>query len=126
MLGFAMEIRTITESWAPLFLQNAQNNFNPKQFWTIFEIGGLIGSLVSGALVQLFYRVMSKEASRFLVANFSTFFLLLMSTWLFFDSTYYTLLAFFIGFNVYGAINPLQIRSSHLFLTAARFSPVAQ
>lgn len=78
-----MEIRTIAESWVPLFLKASQKEFDLFEYWWIFEFGGFVGSLVSGVMIQLLQRVISKERSRFIVASVSTFLLLLFSVGIF-------------------------------------------
>lgn len=82
-----MEIRTICETWTPLFLlETFSDEGKATKFLVFFEIGGLFGGILSGLVIQLLEYRMGKDRSRWIVANLSTCVLLVLAAMIFMDT----------------------------------------
>ncbi|CAD5220556.1 unnamed protein product [Bursaphelenchus okinawaensis] len=111
----AVEIRTIAESWTPIFIRDTSKNpdFDLKTFLTAFDVGGIFGGLLSGLIVQMLYKKYGRDQSRIIV-GLNCCVLLIVSTAMLFCTGMTTFFGFAVGALVYGNINVWGIVSTDM------------
>lgn len=63
---FTMEMRTICETWVQLFLTDSK--LSPDAFQITYEIGGLVGTMASGIVIDLATRKFDVDGTRRVIA----------------------------------------------------------
>lgn len=100
---FSMEMRTISETWVPLYLSEKKMSADGFQF--LYEVGGLIGIMTSGVLLDRLSVRMGVGSSRRLLGVIFTTAMMLVSIGLFKFEKHSSIFGFFVGFFVNGSIN---------------------
>lgn len=100
---FSMEMRTICETWVPLYLNEKKLSADGFQF--LYELGGLIGILTSGVMLDKVGGMMGVDASRRLLGVLSTVLMMLIAIGVFEYAELSSILGFFTGFFVNGSFN---------------------
>ncbi|VDN28806.1 unnamed protein product [Cylicostephanus goldi] len=76
---FTMEVRTICETWIPLYIN--ENGIDLATFQVLYEIGGILGNIGSGALLDHLCLRISVDSARRIVGLGSTTLLLLTAAY---------------------------------------------
>ena len=72
-LIFAIEIRSVFEMWAPVYISELKRDTTTfKECSILFELGGIIGSFSSGVIVQMLEQRYGKEIVRWNFASLCT------------------------------------------------------
>ncbi|EGT40090.1 hypothetical protein CAEBREN_00879 [Caenorhabditis brenneri] len=100
---FSMEMRTICETWVPLFLSEKKVSADGFQF--LYEVGGIIGIMTSGVLLDRLSDSLGVDSSRRILGVLFTTAMMFLSIALFKFEQYSSVLGIFIGFFVNGSIN---------------------
>uniref|UniRef100_A0A1I7TXB6 MFS domain-containing protein n=1 Tax=Caenorhabditis tropicalis TaxID=1561998 RepID=A0A1I7TXB6_9PELO len=109
---FSMEMRTICETWVPLYLN--ERKVSVDGFQCFYELGGLIGALTSGLMLDKLSSRIGVDLSRRLLGIWFTTSMMLISIGLFNYEQYSTIFGLFTGFFVNGSFN---IRSVKLIFS---------
>ncbi|CAD5227439.1 unnamed protein product [Bursaphelenchus xylophilus] len=115
LLLISVEIRTIAESWTPVFIRDTSSSpeSDLKLFLSAFDVGGILGGLLSGLTCQLLYKSKGRDRSRVNVGLSCTFLLIFMTAALFWTKMT-TVLGFVVGALVYANINVWGMVSSDM------------
>ncbi|CAP26135.1 Protein CBR-HPO-12 [Caenorhabditis briggsae] len=100
---FSMELRTICETWAPLYL--TEKNISPTTFQFLYELGGLIGIVTSGVMLDKLGEKFGVDPSRRILGVIYTTLMLLVAIGVFEFEKSSTIISFFTGFFVNGSFN---------------------
>uniref|UniRef100_A0A1I7TXB4 MFS domain-containing protein n=1 Tax=Caenorhabditis tropicalis TaxID=1561998 RepID=A0A1I7TXB4_9PELO len=95
---FSMEMRTICETWVPLYLN--ERKVSVDGFQCFYELGGLIGALTSGLMLDKLSSRIGVDLSRRLLGIWFTTSMMLISIGLFNYEQYSTIFGLFTGFFV--------------------------
>ncbi|CAM36359.1 MFS domain-containing protein [Caenorhabditis elegans] len=100
---FSMEMRTICETWAPLYLNEKKMSADGFQF--LYELGGLAGTMISGLVLERLAGKMGVDPSRRLLGIIFTVIMMIVGCGVFKFEEYSSVLGFLTGFFVNGSIN---------------------
>uniref|UniRef100_A0A8R1HIV5 MFS domain-containing protein n=1 Tax=Caenorhabditis japonica TaxID=281687 RepID=A0A8R1HIV5_CAEJA len=100
---FTMEMRTICETWVQLFLTDSQ--LSPDAFQITYEIGGLVGTMMSGIVIDLVTRKFDVDATRRVIAVSYTCLMMFSAAGIFEFPELSSIFGFLAGMFVNGSIN---------------------
>lgn len=100
---FSMEMRTICETWVPLYLNEEKVPVAGFQFQ--YEVGGLAGGMISGVILDKFSGKIGVDPARRIVGLIFSTIMMLLAIAIFKYSQYASLFGFLTGFFLYGSIN---------------------
>uniref|UniRef100_A0A7I4YH22 MFS domain-containing protein n=1 Tax=Haemonchus contortus TaxID=6289 RepID=A0A7I4YH22_HAECO len=100
---FSMEVRTVCETWIPLYM--AENDLSLATFQVTYEIGGILGNLLSGWLLDQLCTQMGADSARRLVGVASSALLLLVAAISIKTLQYVSIIGWSLGFLVNASIN---------------------
>ncbi|CAI2350740.1 unnamed protein product [Caenorhabditis sp. 36 PRJEB53466] len=100
---FSMEMRTICETWVPLYLN--ENKVSVDGFQFLYELGGLTGTIVSGMLLDNLSERMGVDQSRRLLGIIFSTAMMSLAIAVFNYEQFSSPLGFVTGFFVNGSIN---------------------
>ncbi|VDO63172.1 unnamed protein product [Haemonchus placei] len=100
---FSMEVRTVCETWIPLYM--AENGLSLATFQVTYEIGGILGNLLSGWLLDQLCTHMGADSARRLVGVASSALLLLVAAISIKTLQYVSVIGWSLGFLVNASIN---------------------
>ncbi|CAI2353377.1 unnamed protein product [Caenorhabditis sp. 36 PRJEB53466] len=100
---FTMEMRTICETWVQLFLTDSQ--MSPDAFQITYEIGGLVGTMASGIVIDLVTRRFDVDATRRVIAVSYTCLMMFSAAGIFEFPELSSVFGFLAGMFVNGSIN---------------------
>uniref|UniRef100_A0AC34QBN2 MFS transporter n=1 Tax=Panagrolaimus sp. JU765 TaxID=591449 RepID=A0AC34QBN2_9BILA len=105
-LLITLSVRALFEMWSPVyFAQNPEISNNFRQSASIFEIGGAVGSVVAGLLVQYLENYFDRDEVRWHTGAMFTGIMLIAANSFFSGFDVYFLNSFISGFAVYACIN---------------------
>lgn len=100
---FTMEMRTICETWVQLFLTDSK--ISPDAFQITYEIGGLVGTMASGIVIDLATRRFDVDATRRVIAVSYTCLMMFSAAGIFEFAELSSIFGFMAGMFVNGSIN---------------------
>ncbi|CAB3397286.1 unnamed protein product [Caenorhabditis bovis] len=100
---FTMEMRTICETWVQLFLTDVQ--ISPDAFQITYEIGGLVGTMASGIIIDLATSKFDVDATRRVIAVSYTCLMMICAAGIFQFPELSSVFGFLSGMFVNGSIN---------------------
>ncbi|UMM37104.1 hypothetical protein L5515_008977 [Caenorhabditis briggsae] len=100
---FTMEMRTICETWVQLFLTDSK--ISPDAFQITYEIGGLVGTMASGIVIDLATRKFDVDATRRVIAVSYTCLMMFSAAGIFEFAELSSIFGFLAGMFVNGSIN---------------------
>lgn len=100
---FTMEMRTICETWVQLFLTDSK--ISPDAFQITYEIGGLVGTMASGIVIDLATRKFDVDATRRVIAVSYTCLMMFSAAGIFEFAELSSIFGFMAGMFVNGSIN---------------------
>ncbi|KAK5969804.1 MFS domain-containing protein, partial [Trichostrongylus colubriformis] len=100
---FSMEVRTVCETWIPLYM--AENGLSLALFQVTYEIGGVFGNLFSGWLLDQLCLRMSTDSARRLVGVSCSALLLFVAAISIRALQYVYIIGWSLGFLVNASIN---------------------
>ncbi|VDL73193.1 unnamed protein product [Nippostrongylus brasiliensis] len=109
---FSMEVRTVCETWIPLYI--SENNLSLASFQVTYEVGGIFGNLFTGWLLDQLSLKMSMDSARRLVGVTSSVLLLLTIAFSITAINYLSIVGWSLGFFVNASINVWCIIASQL------------
>uniref|UniRef100_A0A1I7UVZ9 MFS domain-containing protein n=1 Tax=Caenorhabditis tropicalis TaxID=1561998 RepID=A0A1I7UVZ9_9PELO len=97
------QMRTICETWVQLFLTDSQ--ISPDAFQITYEIGGLVGTMASGIVIDLATRKFDVDATRRVIAVSYTCLMMFSAAGIFQFAELSSIFGFMAGMFVNGSIN---------------------
>lgn len=110
MYLFSIEVRTICETWIPLYI--VENGLSHTTFQISYEIGGVLGNLCSGILLDYFSSHITMESAFRLVGMGSSALLLLVAAFSVKAMQYVFIVGWLLGFLVNASINVWCMKAS--------------
>ncbi|EYB82446.1 hypothetical protein Y032_0360g3455 [Ancylostoma ceylanicum] len=100
---FSMEVRTVCETWIPLYI--TENGMSLATFQVFYEIGGVFGNIGSGALLDYLCLRISVDSARRVVGLGSSGLLLVVAAFSIKYMEYVATIGWLLGFLVNASIN---------------------
>ncbi|KAK6748275.1 hypothetical protein RB195_001107 [Necator americanus] len=124
MYLFSMEVRTVCESWIPIYI--TENQISLATFQILYEIGGVFGNIGSGALLDYLILRISVDSARRIVGIGSSALLLLVAAFSIKYMEYVATIGLLLGFLVNASINiwcmiASQLGDAHMSGTISAF-----
>jgi len=111
-LLMAVLVRALFEIWTPVFMTNTDGSNNFQKSITLFEIGGALGGLFAGILVQWAEKYFGKDESRWSIGCFFSTIMLISAYSVFSSDQSNEISSFITGATVYACINIFGMISS--------------